>query len=124
MRTSALLSFVLALVFGAITPTNAQETKSELVAAGHDFALKICAKCHEVATDQGSAPIMQPPAPSLPVIVARPDITEASLRSFLANPHGDTRRNSNMPSFLLSDFQIKQIIAYLFSVKGNKNLRD
>lgn len=122
MKTSFLLSLAFALVFGEIAPTNAQETKSGLVAAGHDLALKICAQCHVVAKDQDSAPIRQPPAPGFSMIVARPDMTEASLRSFLAAPHGDLRRNSNMPGFLLADFQIKQLIAYLFSLKGNQNL--
>jgi mono/diheme cytochrome c family protein len=120
MKTTVLLSLALALAFLGGGPAYPEETKGELVIAGHDFALKVCANCHIVAKDQDSAPILKPPAPSFSAIVSRPDVTEASLRSFLANPHGELRRNSTMPIFRLADFQINQIIAYLLSLKESR----
>jgi mono/diheme cytochrome c family protein len=119
MKTTALLSLAPALALLGNTAANSEEATSELVIAGHDFALKICANCHVVAKDQDSVPILKPPAPSFTAIVARPEATEASLRSFLSNPHGKLRQNSKMPNFQLADFQIDQIVAYLLSLKGS-----
>jgi mono/diheme cytochrome c family protein len=118
MKTTLLLSLVLALAFLEGGAANSEELQRELVMAGHDFALKVCANCHVVAKDQDKAPILKPPAPSFSAILARPDVTEASLRNFLANPHGEFRRKSKMPDFRLADFQINQIVAYLLSLKG------
>lgn len=120
LKTTALLSLVPTLALLGSTPANPEEAKSELVIAGHDFALKVCANCHVVAKDQVSVPILTPPAPSFTAIVARPEATEASLRSFLSNPHGKLRQNSKMPSFWLADFQINQLVAYLLSLKGSQ----
>jgi mono/diheme cytochrome c family protein len=120
MKTTALLSLASALTVLGNAPAHSEETKSELVIAGHDFALKVCANCHVVAKDQDSVPILKPPAPSFSEIVAWPEATEASLRSFLSNPHGELRQNSKMPNFRLADFQINQILAYLLSLKGSQ----
>jgi mono/diheme cytochrome c family protein len=120
MKITALLSLAPALALLGSIAANSEEATSELVIAGHDFALKVCANCHVVAKDQDSVPVLKPPAPSFIAIVARPETTEVSLRSFLSNPHRNLRQNSKMPNFLLADFQINQIVAYLLSLKGNQ----
>lgn len=117
MKTSVLASLALALVSAAIGSANAQEATADPAAAGHDLALKICANCHVVASDQESAPLLKPPAPSFFAIAARPGATEASLRNFLRNPHAEPRRSSKMPGFMLGDFQITQIVAYVLSLQ-------
>ena len=38
-------------------------SSDNLVMAGHDFVLDVCAACHVVAKDQKSAPILKPQAP-------------------------------------------------------------
>jgi len=117
-----LLPYALALATVSATSgvAPAEEARADLVAAGHDFALKICSSCHVVAIDQTSSPLMNPPAPSFSEIAARPATTESSLRDFLAKPHGEARRSSKMPAFMLGDRQITQIIAYLASLKPGK----
>ncbi|MGA9602291.1 MAG: c-type cytochrome [Methylocystis sp.] len=111
--------YLLAPVFfvAALGAANAQPSKADPVAAGRDIALKICANCHVVADDQESAPLLKPPAPSFAEIAARPSTNEASLREFLANAHGEARRSSRMPAFMLGEFQIAPLVAYIESLR-------
>ena len=103
------LTLVLPLAVG---PAVGQESAS--VAAGRKLAL--CAKCHVVAEGQ-SAPVLHPPAPSFAAIAARVEVTQASLQAFLARPHGETRRESSMPSFMLHPADVDVAVAYLLSLK-------
>ena len=114
------LSTALALAFVSATSGVAPAQDAALVTAGHDFALRICSNCHVVAVDQASPPLMKPPAPGFAEIAARPQTTEAQLRDFLGKPHGEARQNSKMPAFMLADFQIRQVVAYLGSLKPDK----
>ena len=115
MRKPLLAAQALALAFAGIVPASGQEAGT--VAAGRRLALEVCASCHVVSADQGRAPILNPPAPAFVEIAARPEVTEASLRKFLAEPHGETRRNSAMPAFLLPASQVDGVVAYLLSRK-------
>jgi mono/diheme cytochrome c family protein len=119
MKTLVLTSLAL-IHFAASGPAKAQEARADLAARGHDLALKICANCHVVASDQAEAPLLKPPAPSFAEIAARPGTTAASLRSFLAEPHGQSRLSSKMPSFLLAPTQIDEVVAYLSSLRPNQ----
>ncbi len=114
MKTPVLLS--LTLISAAIAPAFAQETSSARITAGRDVALKICANCHVVAREQAE-PILKPAAPGFAEIARRPDMTEAALKNFLAKPHGEARRTSRMPGFMLSEQQIDDVVAYLVSLK-------
>ena len=95
---------------GGVIPALGQEAGT--AAAGRKLALEVCASCHVVAADQARAPVLKPPAPGFSEIAARPDLTEASVRRFLAETHGETRRNSAMPAFLLPGLQIDAVVAY------------
>jgi mono/diheme cytochrome c family protein len=106
-----------AIGFAYAQESKSHNDKAEIVAAGHDFALKVCAACHVVSQDQKSAPILNPPAPSFFELVRRQDLTEASLRKFLSAPHGNVGRRSKMPNPQLADFQIDKIVAYMLSLK-------
>ena len=119
MKTASLL-LALMLACGAASPALAQEGQGDLVAAGHDFALKVCAACHVVATDQISPPILKPPAPSFLALVKHGDVSEASLRKLLSKPHGNLGRSAKMPNPQLADFQIDKVVAYLLSLKNGK----
>jgi|HubBroStandDraft_6_1064221.scaffolds.fasta_scaffold708997_2 mono/diheme cytochrome c family protein len=92
MRKPLLAAQALALAFTEIVPASGQEAAT--VAAGRRLALEVCANCHVVSADQGRAPILNPPAPAFVEIAARPEVTEASLRKFLSEPHGETHRNT------------------------------
>ncbi len=120
MRKMASLVLVLTLAGGAASPALGQEGQSDLVASGHDFALKVCAACHVVATDQISPPILKPPAPSFLALVRHGDVSEASLRKLLSTPHGNLGRSAKMPNPRLADFQIDKVVAYLLSLKSGK----
>lgn len=106
-----------ALFAAAIGAAHAQPTQADPVAAGRDIALKICANCHVVAGSQESPPLLKPPAPSFAEIAAKPGTSEASLRDFLRQPHGEARRSSRMPAFTLGDFQIAPLVAYIESLR-------
>ena len=114
-----LIPYLLAPVLFALAmgAASAQEPKADPVAAGRDIALKICANCHVVAGDRGSAPLLSPPAPSFADIAARPTTNEAFLRDFLGKPHGEARRSSKMPAFTLGEFQIAPLVAYIESLR-------
>jgi mono/diheme cytochrome c family protein len=120
MKKTASLLLALTLACGAASPARAQEGESELVASGHDFALKVCAACHVVAKDQAS-PILKPPAPSFLAIVRHGGVSEASLRKLLSTPHGNLGRSAKMPNPQLADFQIDKVVAYLLSLKSGKS---
>jgi mono/diheme cytochrome c family protein len=114
--TRSVLALVLTLALAGAAPASGQEATSS-VAEGRGVALKICARCHVVAKDQAEAPVLKPPAPSFSAIAARNDVTEASLRAFLAEPHGKKRRNGRMAPFLVPGAQTDAVIAYLMSLK-------
>jgi mono/diheme cytochrome c family protein len=114
MKSSFFAALALALGFARVVPACGQEAD---VAAGRKLALDVCASCHVVAPDQARAPVLNPPAPSFAEIAARPDVSDASLRRFLAEPHGNPRRMSNMPAFLLPPSEVEAAVAYLLSLK-------
>jgi mono/diheme cytochrome c family protein len=119
MKTASLL-LAITLACGAASLARAQEGQGDLAAAGHDFALRVCAACHVVATDQISPPILKPPAPSFLALARHDDTSEASLRKLLSTPHGNLGRSAKMPNPRLADFQIDKVVAYLLSLKtGN-----
>lgn len=114
MKSSFLSALALALAFARFVPAWGEEAD---VAAGRKLAQGVCANCHLVAPDQARAPVLDPPAPSFAEIAAKPNLSEASLRSFLARPHGDPRRMSAMPAFLLPPSEVEAAVAYLLSLK-------
>jgi mono/diheme cytochrome c family protein len=117
MKKLASLSMVSMLFCCAITSSQAQEVKANPIAAGHDFALKVCAACHVVASDQQSQPILKPPAPPFSMIVKNANISEPSLRKLLQSPHGNVGRKGKMPNPQLADYQIDEVVAYLLDLK-------
>ena len=115
MTRSLLAAMALALPLAAVIPALGQEAGT--AAAGRELALEVCATCHVVSADQARAPVLKPPAPAFSEIATRPDLTEVSVRRFLAEAHGQARRNSAMPAFLLPGSQIDAVVAYVLSLK-------
>jgi mono/diheme cytochrome c family protein len=113
----AAIALGLALAGGGIASALGQEAK---IADGRAIALRICAVCHVVADDQAVAPTLTPPAPPFAEIAARPNVTEAFLRDFLAKPHGKARSASAMPGFLMPSREADAAITYLMSLKPPK----
>ncbi len=99
---------------------NAQEAKGDAVAAGREFALKVCAACHVVAKDQQTPPMLKPPAPNFLKIVNNHGFSEQSLRQLLSSPHGNLGKNGKMPNPQLAEYQIDEVAAYLRELKRHR----
>lgn len=97
--------------------TDAGQSPTALVAAGHAFSLKVCWACHVVATDQIQKPILSHPAPSFLVIAQKSDLTDATLRHFLASHTKMLSNNDGTPNPPLLDDQINEVAAYIESLK-------
>ncbi|HKN30735.1 MAG TPA: cytochrome c [Roseiarcus sp.] len=116
MKISFLSGIAFAFVVADAQPACADEPAD--AAAGRKLAMEVCVSCHVVAPGQDRAPTLDPPAPSFAKIAARPDVTAGSLRTFLAEPHGESRRGSGMPAFLLARSEVDSVVAYLLSLKA------
>jgi cytochrome c1 len=95
---------------------SAQEAPDE-VEQGHHLATLICSPCHVAASDQPFEPILRPPAPSFSSIARRSSITNDSVQTFLATTHRDISNPTGMPNPQLLDYQVKQVAAYLMSLR-------
>jgi hypothetical protein len=95
-------------------PAAAQENEVE---QGHHLATLICSACHVAAPDQDFEPILRPPAPPFASIAERRDLTADFLQTFLSTTHRDVLNPKGMPNPLLLDYQIKQISAYILSLR-------
>jgi cytochrome c1 len=92
------------------------DTKDD-VRAGHHLAIMLCADCHVVASDQPYAPTLAPPAPSFQSIAQCSNTNMDSLRKFLRSTNQSLENPKGMPNPMLADFQIRQIGAYLLSLR-------
>ncbi|HUK07420.1 MAG TPA: cytochrome c [Stellaceae bacterium] len=98
--------------------TEAQEAShTEDVAAGQKIAVIGCSACHVVEVNQEIEPILRPPAPSFASIANRPGMTEETVRNFLNNTHGTLANSKNMPNPRLMDFQVRQVAAFLMTLR-------
>ncbi len=102
-----------------LTPALAQDKNFTAadVRAGHALAISVCAVCHLAAPDQRSQPMLKPPAPPFAKIMERKDVTAVSLRTFLVTTHRGLDKPKGMPNPRLADFQVKQAVAYLMSLR-------
>ena len=89
------------------------------VRKGHELAIAVCANCHVAAPDQLERPILRPPAPSFAAIAARKTTTADSVEAFLTTTHKGLDNPKGMPNPMLLDSQVKQVAAYLMSLRKN-----
>lgn len=99
----------------AVTVAAAQTADN--IKKGHDLALLVCSNCHVAATDQRFEPILKPPALSFQEIAQRETTTIASIEAFLMSTHKGLDNPKGMPNPQLLDSQIKEVAAYLISLK-------
>lgn len=118
IRSRAILS--LALIAGFAPGALAQKPAADQIAAGRDFAHRVCGACHVVAQQRDELPVLAPPGPSFAVLAQRPRLTEAALREFLGSNHRSLGPAGAMPNPRLVDYQIDEIVAYLMSLKAGK----
>jgi mono/diheme cytochrome c family protein len=114
MRTAAMSLVVLCLTVGS---ARSQDSAADDVQAGHHVASALCSICHVATPDQATQPILHPPAPPFASIVQRKDITADSLRNFLMTTHRGLDHPKGMPNPDLADFQVRQVVAYLMSLR-------
>ncbi|HVX79046.1 MAG TPA: hypothetical protein VHB49_23160 [Bradyrhizobium sp.] len=82
---------------------------------GHSLSLLICSSCHVVGPDQLIDPILEPPAPSFEAISRRS--SPEAIRTFLTTTHRNISNPAGMPNPELFDFQIRQVQAYISSLR-------
>ncbi len=119
MKVSVVLAWVVAFGFNVGAACAQEAGAADDVRQGHRLATIICAYCHVAASDQTDLPILQPPAPPFASIAQRKDFSADFLRGFLTTTHRDVTNPNGMPNPELLDFQIKQVAAYLLSLRKN-----
>src|SRR5271167_15501 len=92
------------------------DTADEVV-KGHHLAIMLCTACHVVAPGQPYPPTRHPPAASFQSIAQRAGTSFDSLSNFLTTSHQGLDNRNGMPDPVLADFQIKEISAYLLSLR-------
>lgn len=111
---------VFGLVFLSACPGWGQQAESAAdVQKGRELAILICANCHVAARSQRYEPILRPPAPSFQSIAQRKNVDAAWVEKFLATTHRGLDNPNGMPNPELLDNQIKQVAAYLLSLRTN-----
>jgi mono/diheme cytochrome c family protein len=114
--------FIAFLALGACSALAAAQTQqvsslSDDVQNGHYLAVLICSNCHVASPDQSIGPVLQPPAPSFESIAKRSTTTSETIRAFLTTTHRNISNPAGMPNPELLDFQTRQLVAYLLSLR-------
>lgn len=114
------LSFVatnLALIGTAAAAPNEQ------TAAGQAIAVEVCSPCHTIGANPGvtsNVPTSVRPGPPFATVAARQTTTRESLQTFLATTHEASDRPVGMPNPHLTREQIRQVSAYILSLRSNE----
>lgn len=117
MAQRAALSLLVMISAASYPAWGQQSGGSDDVSKGHHVAAVVCAVCHMAADDQSNLPMLRPPAPPFKEIAQRKDLTAAWLENFLKTTHRDLGSQKGMPNPDLADFQIKEVVAYLLSLR-------
>ncbi|MFN4011190.1 MAG: c-type cytochrome [Pannonibacter sp.] len=99
---------VLCLAAAALMPVGPALSAQGDPGTGERLAQQWCAACHVVSENQANAATIG--VPSFFDIAANPDLTEAKIATFLADPH------PKMPDMGLSNPQIRDLAAYIVSL--------
>jgi mono/diheme cytochrome c family protein len=111
---------ILMLLAGLATGAQAQTPDADKIAAGRNFARRVCGACHVVMQQRDELPVLAPPGPSFAVLAQRPLLTEQALREFLGSNHRGMGPHEAMPNPRLADYQIDEIVAFMMSLKTGK----
>jgi mono/diheme cytochrome c family protein len=107
------LALLAALSLGLIASETGAAEPQPL--AGRALALATCAYCHVVAQDQAFEPPLQPRGPAFAAVANNPAFTAKKLRTFLLTVHRDIAHGKAMPSQVLTNAQINDIVSYIQS---------
>jgi len=100
-----------------LVPALAQQAVSDDVQKGHYLSVLMCSNCHVVSSDQSIEPALQPPAPSFESIAQRSSTSSEALSTFLTTTHRNIGNSAGMPNPELRDFQMRQVEAYVLSLR-------
>ena len=103
MRLRSQMSWLIALSILGTAAARAQD-----IAAGQAIAKTWCSNCHSTAARDAAA---RDGVPTLLSIAQMPSTTEIALAAFLTTPHG------RMPNFGLTRAEIKNVSAYILSLR-------
>jgi len=115
MRTAS--TWFVAFWMTACSAWGQDSNKAEDLRQGHQLATLLCAKCHLASPDQSVMPDSNPPAPSFVSIAQRKDIDADSLKNVLTTTHRGLDNPKGMPNLSLADSQVKQVVAYILSLR-------
>ena len=118
IRNARLMTLM--LLAGLATGARAETADADQVAAGRNFAGRVCGACHVVMQQRDELPVLAPPGPSFAVLAQRPLLTEQALRDFLGSNHRGMGPHEAMPNPRLADYQIDEIVAFMMSLKAGK----
>jgi len=110
--TAWLTVFCLSVAAAAAQPAAPADDASK----GRHLAVMVCATCH-IVPDHAQKPLLDPPAPSLVSIAQHKDIDAESLADFLTTTHRSLANPKGMPNPDLALYQVKQVVAYLLSLR-------
>jgi mono/diheme cytochrome c family protein len=110
-------TWLVALWIGVCSASGQEATSTDDLRKGHQLAIMVCAFCHVAAPGQARMPILDPPAPSFESIAQRTDINAEWLKKFISTTHRGLDNPSGMPNPSLLDSQIRQVTAYLLSLR-------
>lgn len=108
MRPSRVLA---AFFLAMLATTNAGAQEAPVKERGLVLAREVCFACHAILA---SDPITTAPPPSFRAIAESSGMSEAALGVFLRSPH------INMPNLVLSAAEIRDVAAYIMSLKGSR----
>jgi len=97
-------------VLGIVAASRAQDIGD--VKQGRQLALDVCASCHAVRAGATQSPLAT--APSFEEIAHTPGMTEAALAVWLT-----AQSHPTMPNLILSPQQVRNVSAYLLSLRDN-----
>jgi len=113
----AMFTVILCWLVGPALAQQAQTLDPDEVQKGHRLAVTICAICHVAAPDQRFPPELASPAPSFASIVRRREFNADWLTHFMTTTHRGLDTPAGMPNPELMDYQIKEIVAYMSSLR-------
>lgn len=79
------------------------------VGKGHEFVRKNCTPCHSVEKDQAARP--EHTAPSFQAVADTPGMSAIALTAWFRSPH------HSMPNFVIATRDVRDINAYILSLK-------
>jgi mono/diheme cytochrome c family protein len=117
MRVVAILTLIISWQIGQVLAQEGHTLDPDEVQKGHRLAVTLCAICHVAAPDQRFPPELARPAPSFASIVQRRTFNAAWLTHFMTTTHRGLDKPSGMANPELMDYQIKEIVAYMLSMR-------